>query len=418
MDRPIIYAGAVPFDTDLLRLGRYAKEGIGRLAEIVLGRQTVMAAGLACQPSSTDLSLAIGPGTIVAPYMVDAAHIGSITAGLEADTARTQCLFHHDETLHVPVPVTGAALTVYAICSETDDCPDILPFYNADQPDQTMAGPDNRGKSLPTRRTGRIAFDVATRAPVVAGAVVVALYSLNVPPTVDNLGGVVVKPGAAFLPDLTELATKDFAQQITQPPEICATSCILIIPDWARQIELRAVGAGGGGASCTAISPEAGSFSGAGGGAGGDAWGIYALDPGIDNRLSITIGLGGGPDQSGGASFVTYGGQPLLSAEGGRPGAFSSARISVGGSGGGAGGGSLWNQNGGAGSDGQNGTLVFAGNGGEGPWGGAGKAGYQLGITATKYGAGGGGAYAARAVGESTAGGRGFQGCVVYRFLR
>ncbi|NIE79254.1 hypothetical protein [Asaia sp. As-1742] len=417
MDRPIIYSGSVPFDTDLLRLGRYAKEGVGRLAEILLGSQTVMASGLACVVSSSDLSVSVEPGTIIAPYALDGSHIGSVSAGLAAAPAIVPSLFYNDEVQHIPVSLTGATLTLFAICSEQDDSLDVLPFYNADQPDQTMAGPDNRGKALPTRRTGRITFVMASDPPAVAGAVVVPLYDVTIPAGAQTLSGVVAQPGAAFMPHLTQFATMDFAQQVSQPHAVCATSGLLTIPDWAKHVELRLIGAGGGGASCSVISPDAGAFSGAGGGAGGDAWGIYALDPARDSTLSVTIGLGGGPDQKGGPSYVTYGGQPLLSADGGEAGYFSAARNSCGGSGGGAAGGILWNQYGGAGSDGQFGNLVFAGNGADGPWGGGGKAGALLGLTATKYGAGGGGAYMARQAGEVTAGGRGFQGCLIYRFL-
>ncbi|GBQ88260.1 glycine-rich domain-containing protein [Asaia krungthepensis] len=418
MDRPIVYAGAVPYDTDLLRLGRYTKEGIGRLAEIVLGRQTVVASGFACTISASDLSLTLGPGTVSAPHPLDATPIGSLSAGLEADQAMTQALFYHDDPITLTVPVTGATVTIYALCYEQDDLPDVLPFYNADQPDQTMAGPDNRGKALPTRRTGRVSFTIPTSPPSVAGAVCVALYILEVPPDAGTLAGITPVPGPAFMPCLADLATMDFAQQINQPQAVCANSRLLSIPDWARRVELRVIGAGGGGASCSAMSPEAGAFSGAGGGAGGDSWGIFPLIPSRDNVLSITIGLGGGADQRGEPSFVTYGGKVLLTAEGGSPGAFASAQNSTGGVGGGAGGGTLWNQAGSPGSDGQYGTIVFTGNGGDGPWGGGGKAGNVSGSTASKYGAGGGGAYGARLAGQSVAGGRGFQGCAIYRFLR
>jgi len=417
MDRPIIYAGAVPFDTDLLRLGRYAKEGLGRFAEMLVGSQTVMASGLVCLPSDSDMTVTIGRGTLMAPDALDATRIGGVSAGLDADTTITQTLFYNDVAQSVRIPFAGADITVYAVCSAQDDMPDILPFYNAEKPDQTMAGPDNRGKALPTRRTGRIRFVAALNTPSASGALVVPLYVLSVPVGASTLSDIVPQKSDVFLPGLPEFATMSFAQQISQPQALCLTNQILTIPVWANHVELRVIGGGGGGASSTAPTPEAGSFSGAGGGAGGDCWGVYVVEPSRNAHLSVTVGSGGAADQRGGPSFVTYDGTPFLTADGGGPGYFATARNATGGEGGGTGGGTLWSQTGGAGSDGQNGSIVFAGNGADGSWGGGGKAGYLLGANATRYGAGGGGAYSTRTAGQAAAGGRGYQGLVIYRFL-
>jgi len=417
MDRPIIYAGAVPFDTDLLRLGRYAKEGLGRLAEIVFGSETVRASGFSCQLSDKALSVTLGPGTIMAPDLLDRTHIGSSSAGLEADNALIQSLFYSNEAQDLAIPMTGASVTIYALCREMDDLNDVLPFYNADNPEQTMAGPDNRGKALPTRRAGRITFYAGTSAPSVEGGRAVPLYVLSIPEGAENFSAVTARQCAAFQSAMTDLATIEFVQRISQPQALCSTSTLLTVPNWARQVELRVIGGGGGGASTSVLSPEAGSFSGAGGGAGGDCWGVYAVDASRNAQLSATVGAGGDADRRGEPSFVTYGGQPLLTADGGGAGVFGTAQNSYGGSGGGTGGGTLWNQTGSAGSDGQNGPYVFAGNGGAGPWGGGGRAGYLGGMNATRYGAGGGGAYSTRVAGQSVAGGKGYQGLILYRFL-
>ncbi|NVN02876.1 hypothetical protein HW517_10315 [Asaia spathodeae] len=417
MDRPIIYAGAVPFDTDLLRLGRYAKEGLGRFAEMLVGSQTIMASGLICQMSDSDLSVTIGRGAIMAPDALDAAHIGGISAGLDADFSATQALFYNDAPQTLTIPLTGVDITLYAVCRVQDDTLDVLPFYNAEKPDQTMAGPDNRGKALPTRRTGRISFAAGVSAPSAAGAIIVPLYVMSIPAGIGTLSSIVPRQSGVFLPALPELATMSFAQQISQPQALCVASQILTIPEWARQVELRVIGGGGGGASSNALTPEVGSFSGGGGGAGGDCWGIYSVDPARNASLSVTVGQGGAAGQRGGPSFVTYDGTPFLTSDGGGSAYFAAAQMALGGDGGGTGGGTLWNQTGGGGSDGQNGTVVFAGNGANGPWGGGGKAGYLLGANATRYGAGGGGAYSTRVAGQTAVGGRGYQGLVIYRFL-
>lgn len=260
MDRPIIYAGAVPFDTDLLRLGRYAKEGLGRFAEMLVGSQTIMASGLACQTCDSDLSVTIGRGAIMAPDALDAARIGGVSAGLDADFSVTQALFYNDAAQTLAIPLTGVDITLYAVCRVQDDTLDVLPFYNAEKPDQTMAGPDNRGKALPTRRTGRISFVAGASAPSAAGAIIVPLYLMSVPAGAATLGAVVPQKSTVFLPALPDLATMSFAQQISQPQALCVASQILTIPGWARQVELRVIGGGGGGASSNALTPEAGSF--------------------------------------------------------------------------------------------------------------------------------------------------------------
>lgn len=417
MDRPIIYSGAVPLDTDLLRLGRYAKEGFGRFAEMLFGSQAIRASGLDCKPAQNGLAFLIGPGSIMAPYALDSTRIGTVGAGLEADTRITQCQFFNDVTCSVPVPLTGADLTLYALCREIDDLTEILPFYNAEAPDQTMAGPDNRGSAVPCRRTGRIIFTMATSPPAEAGTVVVPLYRMQIPAGAENV--ITVRPQATevFAPLLSDYATTRLVQQISGSQSYCGSSRLLPIPSWSGHVELRVIGAGGGGASARALTPDAGQFSGAGGGGGAEAWGIYGVDPTYCSSLSVTIGLGGASDGRGGASLVTYDGHVMLSAEGGAAGNFVNGQSSVGGSGGEAMGGAIWDLTGGGGSDGQYGALVFAGHGADGPWGGAGRAGHFQGRDATRHGAGGGGACGIRNAGDVAPGGRGFQGCVIYRFL-
>ena len=62
MDRPIVYAGAQPLETDILNLARNVMVGLGRLAMDVLGTSTAVS-GLPCTPTSpATMSVAIGAG--------------------------------------------------------------------------------------------------------------------------------------------------------------------------------------------------------------------------------------------------------------------------------------------------------------------------------------------------------------------
>lgn len=417
MDRAIVYAGSIPFDTDLLRVGRYTKAALGNMASMLYGPNVTAASGLGYSLSSSSLSLIIDEGSIVAPGTMDVSAIGGNGGGLAADTTVLTCQYTSTTSQTVTLPRTGNTYTVYAVCSEQDADPIVLPFFNASNPSQTQAGIQNGGGALPVRRTGVISLVAATDPPSVpAGGCVVALYTITVPLGATSLAGVTVQPGQVFWPTIPELATQALLKVSTEPMTLVTGNGSVSVPAWASRVELRVIGGGGGGAASQATT-TASSFSGAGGGGGGDAWGIYAVSPTQGNGLVITVGNGGVSEQTGGTSLVSYNGQTLLQAEGGQGGTFYSTTGSAGGAGGNASGGTVWNQSGTCGGDGQCNAYTFSGYGGDGPWGGAGRCGNQGGRNATRYGAGGGGSYSAATDGTVSSGGSGYQGCVLYRFL-
>ena len=415
MDRAIVYAGSIPLDTDLLRAGRYNKAAFGNLASMLYGPNVMSASGLGYSGSTADLSLRIDAGSILAPGIMDATPIGGNGGGLAADITSLTCQYVSTASQTVTLPGTGNTYTVYAVCSEQDADPIVLPFFDASNPSQTQAGIQNNGSALPVRRTGVISIVAAANPPSApAGGCVVALYTIAVPQGASSLSGVTVQPGQVFWPTIPELATQALLKACTEPMTLVSANGSVPIPAWASRVELRVVG--GGGAASQALTTVS-SFSGGGGGGGGDAWGVYSVSPTQGNGLAITVGSGGGSEQTGGTSLVSYNGQTLLQAEGGQAGTFYSSTGSAGGVGGNASGGTIWNQNGTSGGDGQCNAYTFSGYGGDGPWGGAGRCGNQGGRLATRYGAGGGGSYSATADGVSSSGGIGFQGCVLYRFL-
>ncbi|MBR0560326.1 glycine-rich domain-containing protein [Neokomagataea anthophila] len=417
MDRALVYPGSVPMDTDILRVGRYGKAALGTIADMVFGAGVTAASGLACTPSPDGLFLTIGRGVISASGVMDATNLGGAGAGLPADFSSVTVQYVNASDVNVPVLSTGANFTVYAVCSEQDVDASVLPFYNVDNPLQTQAGPNNTGQALPTRRMAGMSFVVATSMPSApVGGVVVALYTINVPSGVQNLSALHAVPLEVFWPTIPQMATRNLVADVTQSTQFLIANTSLQVPQWATSVELRVIGGGGGGAASTTTSVN-GSLSGSGGGAGGDAWGVYAVDPSNSAPLVVTIGQGGSSGQTGGTTLMTYQGRVLLQANGGQGGSFYSPTGSAGGSGGSASGGTVWNQTGSTGADGQCGALVFAGCGGSGPWGGAGRSGSQGGRPATHYGAGGGGAYSVSTEGLPSLGGAGYQGCVLYRFL-
>ena len=417
MDRAIVYAGSIPMDTDLLRIGRYGKAALGHLSDMLYGRDVTAASGLICTPSPSGLSVTIGAGSITASGTMDAAFLGGAGGGYGADATPTTCQYSSDEDVTVSVPGTGATYTVFALCTEQDVDQTVLPFFNASNPSQTQAGMNNDGNALPTRRQAGLSFVVSTDTPAVPpGSAIVGLYTLNVPQGATSLSGVQPQAGKVFWPTIPELATQTLLRAAMQPLQLVTANTSVSIPVWASRVELRVVGGGGGGASSNSMTLN-GSFSGGGGGSGGDASGIYDVSLATGSALNVTVGAGGGSEQTGGTSLVSYSGQTLLQAGGGQGGYFYSAMGSAGGEGGVASGGTVWNQTGTSGGDGQTNSSTFAGYGGSGPWGGGGRCGNEGGRNGTHFGAGGGGSYSTPADGTHSPGGAGYSGCVMYRFL-
>src|ERR1700757_1989213 len=80
MDRQIVYAGAIPLDTDLLSVERNALVALGFLIQATLGAGPVFD-GLACTPVAGQLSVTVGPGSGAAVLPLDPNGFGSLPAG-------------------------------------------------------------------------------------------------------------------------------------------------------------------------------------------------------------------------------------------------------------------------------------------------------------------------------------------------
>lgn len=197
----------------------------------------------------------------------------------------------------------------------------------------------------------------------------------------------------------------------TRGSEAFLSSGTFTVPAGVFSVLVTCVGGGGGGSQCDSQSttPSSTNASGGGGGAGGTAIGIYAVTPG--QAITVTIGGGGITNGSGGTtSFGSF-----CSATGGSGSSFTATAVSPGGAGGTGSGGDV-NIEGGYGSDGQNASFVFAGNGGNSIFGGGGRAGAHGGEPGGAPGAGGGGAYDALATSTVYNGGTGANGIVLVRW--
>jgi hypothetical protein len=216
--------------------------------------------------------------------------------------------------------------------------------------------------------------------------------------------GIAVR-GGAYIDSLTlggaaGLQTGVFSQRVS-----ITASQNFQVPANVFYVKAIVTAGGGVGGACSSSVAGAAGFSGGGGGAGGSAFKILAVMPG--QIIPITVGAGGQLNVNGGyggtSAFLT------LNSTGGGPGG-AGGLANAGGMPGNSTGGDIYCP-GGWGSDGQDGAIVMAGNGGASYWGGGGRAGTGRGVDGQAFGSGGGGAY-------STPGppGNGQQGVVVLEY--
>lgn len=153
MDRQIIYPGAIPLETDLLKTNKNALVGIGKLAESLLG-QASRFTGFSVTPTPVpSLSVVVGPGTVYAMSTVDAAAYSSLPA--DSHPLLKQGLLQSSVTLNLAPPLTPGQAIVYLVqasLSEIDTDGTVLPYYNSSNPSQTLFGPGGDGTAQPTVR--------------------------------------------------------------------------------------------------------------------------------------------------------------------------------------------------------------------------------------------------------------------------
>jgi hypothetical protein len=183
------------------------------------------------------------------------------------------------------------------------------------------------------------------------------------------------------------------------------------VPAGVTSIKVTCTGGGASGSGCNNATYGGNYYSGAGGGAGGTAIGLYAVTPG--QVIYATVGQAQ-PASNGAGNPSSFG--SFCNASGGVAVNYFTASYICAGSQGGVGQGGAINLLGGYGSDGQNGQqFCTAGNGGSSYWGGGGRAGSAQGgggLAGQAYGSGGGGAYA----GTNGNGGAGAAGVIFIEY--
>lgn len=171
MDRPIIYPGAIPLETDLLKASRDAMVAIATLAKDLLGTATVVG-GLQCTATGpASMSVAISPGSIYSLQNLDSTAYSSLGADTTHQIMK-QGILLDAVALACPAPTTAGFSIVYLIQAtfqEVDANAVVLPYYNAANPAVAFSGPANSGTAQSTDRLGKVLLAAKPGMPAATG---------------------------------------------------------------------------------------------------------------------------------------------------------------------------------------------------------------------------------------------------------
>jgi hypothetical protein len=171
-DRVIVYSGAIPLETDVLRTNKFAMMAVAKLAAAMLGTSTVVN-GLACVPTGpAGLTVNVNPGEIYSLVNVDSTAYSSVAADTTHSILKQGVLL---DTLNLACnpPGTGGQSINYLIQatyqdSDTDNV--ALPYYNASNPTQAWSGPNNTGTAQSTTRKGIITINAKAGTAATTGS--------------------------------------------------------------------------------------------------------------------------------------------------------------------------------------------------------------------------------------------------------
>jgi hypothetical protein len=203
----------LPQTTDLLNTNLFAMLGLAFYSSATLGQNTVVA-GLACTPTSpASLTVDIGPGSIYAPDEVDATAYGDL--GTNTNTVVKQGINYTPVPLTITPPGTVGWSQVYlveAILEDQDGGSMVVSYFNASNPQQPFAGPNNDGQSQFTirfcqcsiRLKAGVAAPTGSQVAPTADAGYSPLFAITVAngQTQISGGNIVQAAGAPFFPTL------------------------------------------------------------------------------------------------------------------------------------------------------------------------------------------------------------------------
>lgn len=418
MDRILVYPGSIPLDSDILNTNRETMVALGYLAQAVLGTNTVID-GLTCTPTvPASLTVAVGPGCIAQPSVVDTLAYGSLPADATSPLLKLGVnLSTSSFTLSAPT-TSGQSVSylIQAALLESDTDPIVLPYYNATNPMQPYSGPENSGIAQNTRRIQRVQLQLKAGAAADTGAQFtppvdngwVGLYVITVSYGQVSIGpaNIARLPTAPFVNWKLPVLRPGFASGV----QTFVGNGAFSVPAGVTQIEVEVWGGGSGSYASTPGFPS-------GGGSGGGYARKRVTGLVAGQAIPVTIGTGGSAGLAGLGNAASAGGtssfgiyvsatggslNPLASVGDPRNGATPSG-IGIGGD---------VNL---AGSAGQAGVLNQGGLGGGSPMGGMQNSG-TWGLQGTFPGGGGSGAGTGENSATAYSGAPGSSGMVVVRW--
>jgi hypothetical protein len=298
MDRVIVYPGSIPLDTDILNTNRSAMVGLGYLAQVILGSDSVVD-GLACSPTTpASMTITIGPGSITQLSVVDTLAYGSLSPDTTDPLVKLGINLAATSFTLVAPTISGQAINylIQAALLENDTNPLVLPYYNAANPAQPYSGSANSGVAQNTCRVQRVQLQLKAGAAANSG-------SQATPPIDNGYAGLYVitvaygqtTVGAA---NITQLPTAPFVTWklpalrpgFASGVQTFVTSGTFTVPASVTRLEVEVWG-GGSGSYASAHNGSVGIPSGGGSGGGYARKRVTDLIPG--QLITVTVGLGG-----------------------------------------------------------------------------------------------------------------------------
>jgi hypothetical protein len=168
MDRQIVYSGAIPLETDLLKTNQNTMIAIAKLASAMFGSSTIVNGLTVTAQSPAAMAVNVSAGEIYELANLEATAYSS----LAADTTHSimkQGVSLNTQALTIATPGTvGYSINylIQATYQDSDSNAATLPYYNSANPSQAWSGPSNSGTQQYTTRSGAVV--VSAKAGVAA----------------------------------------------------------------------------------------------------------------------------------------------------------------------------------------------------------------------------------------------------------
>lgn len=162
MSRIIYYANSLLTAEQLSQSEVFVMTDMGYIIQAALGSSDMGATGLACVPTSApSLSVQVGDGALYAKNTLDVSNFGPM--GTNSNTIVKMAVHTGPTVFNFPNTLTSGESINYLIEAaflETDDTPEVVQYYNKNDPTSNFYGVNNSGASQYTIRRTKVSFNV------------------------------------------------------------------------------------------------------------------------------------------------------------------------------------------------------------------------------------------------------------------